>query len=157
MTWKGLVIEDIEEQRKLLVEALRPLVTDIAEASTLDEAKAKVLAVWPDLIILDAVFPESNYLPQARFNAEHFLEALRSASKEHMELPPDVILVTGNPESYAPEKAELIRQWREEGRVKKIHLKGTDKAGWGLFQTLLQCDAKELLQYRDFAPLDERL
>jgi DNA-binding NtrC family response regulator len=93
---------------------------------------------WPEVVVLDAVFPEGPLLSRyavVEFKADRFLDLLEEVRQERGLEPPDVLLVSGQDE--AAQRFDEVAGWLEAGRIRDILPKSAANAGWGFFQSVL--------------------
>jgi len=103
------------------------------------QATKVALKAWPDLIILDAMFP-----PRAGATPA-FLHSQNACDEEGRELP-DIILVSGQKE--AADQFNEIANWLDVGRIRDVLPKQVAGVGWAIFQAVLRHKANGLQRER---------
>jgi CheY-like chemotaxis protein len=117
------------------------LQTAIAAIKTAAEQRT-----WPDLVVLDAVFPsKANTTPT--FMAGEFLRLIEEISDDRGQELPDVILVSGQRE--AADQFDTIVEWLDAGKIRDVLPKSVADVGWHVFQAILRHKARQLQRERD--------
>jgi DNA-binding NtrC family response regulator len=117
---------------------------EVKVAHDLQTANA-ALKAWPDLIILDAMFPPRAGATPA-FLAAELLDAIENACDEEGRELPDIILVSGQKE--AAEQFDEIANWLDVGRIRDVLPKQVADVGWEIFQAILRHKANGLQRDR---------
>lgn len=145
-----LIIEDeqLHATRMLEVfEAFEPNDNKVTVSGNLKHAINVLTKLWPDLVILDALFPpdESQHW-QPPFSAGKFLDCMKEICEGKGLECPNVILVSGQDEPA--KNFDVIEKWLKEGRINDVLPKNIANVGWTFFQAVLAHKAKELLRLR---------
>jgi DNA-binding NtrC family response regulator len=121
---KILIVEDDPDD----LEQVRSACSDsdvISTAATLRDAKAALAESWPELIILDAIFPSISFPSHPDlhkgFNADNFLEVVAQLITPKKR-PPDTILISGEVE--AAEHFQKIARRLNTGSLYDVIPKG---------------------------------
>lgn len=109
------------------------------------ESATEALKAWPDLVVLDAVFPRRPDTAPA-FLAGEMLDAIENVYDEEGREPPDVVLVSGQKE--AADQFSEIARWLDAGRIRDVLPKSVANAGWLIFQVILRHKANALRRER---------
>jgi DNA-binding NtrC family response regulator len=136
-----LVVDDFEPHRQLLARPFR-LEHDVKCAADLQEAEQILENWWPDVALVDAIFPKKRG-GHLVFAFEDFLESIEDKRNLDMELP-QVILVSGQNE--AAKRFEEVRQWLTYGRVADVIPKSTADVGVEFFLAVVRLRVEMLLE-----------
>jgi DNA-binding NtrC family response regulator len=138
-----LIIEDDQTDAQKLREAF----SDEREVRVVHDFQAAKVALkaWPDLIVLDAMFPPRAGATPA-FLAGELLDAIETACDEEGKELPDIILVSGQKE--AADQFNEIANWLDVGRIRDILPKQVAGVEWAIFQAILRHKANGLQRER---------
>jgi DNA-binding NtrC family response regulator len=144
---KILIVDDLPTAAQKLREAFTSG-EEIIESRDLMEAVAVLSEAdfWPDLVILDAYFPQQ---PESspEFMSGEFLDAMEEICDFKGTDLPDVILVSGHGETAT--KFNVVSTWLDAGRIRDILPKNVADAGWEIFQAILRHKVEVLRRERE--------
>ncbi len=136
-----LVLDDFKTDREMLAQPFRPH-HDVRCASDLEEVTRVLEHWWPDVALVDAIFPKKHNGPPV-FAAEAFLEYLEAKRTMYMEMP-QIIMVSGQNETA--KRFDEVRQWLTDGRVADVIPKSTADIGIDFFRAVVQLRVEILLE-----------
>jgi len=138
-----LVVDDVKRDREMLAGPFRSA-HDVRCVGALDEACRLLDKWWPDVALIDAMFPKvPNDVPS--FQAGFLLDLIEKKSISYARRP-QVILLSGQNE--AAKKFEEVRSWLHDGRIADVIAKATADMGVNFFEALLQLRVENLLERR---------
>jgi len=142
---KILVIDDTDANR-----LARPFLSFEHEVKCivdLEGAEDQLHSWWPDIVILDAIFPK-NARSRPVFSAGAFLDVLDEINRGRLSQLPEVILVSG--QDAAARKFGEVVNWLEKGRIADVLPKSTADLGWEFFEAVLQHHVARLCSLRQW-------
>lgn len=130
------IVEDQPIPRQKLTDAFRPIDDNVAAAGSMHEFKLKlpVGSAVPDVLILDAMFPDKDG-SRDKFQVDEVITHLRSVCSESGASWPAIILVSGQNEP-ARRFAEVIA-WLEDRTIRDVLPKSAANLGWDFFTMIL--------------------
>jgi DNA-binding NtrC family response regulator len=135
-----LVVDDFKSDREMLAQPFRAD-HDVRCAVNLDEVNQVLENWWPDVALVDAMFPKKrNGSPVFAFEA--FLELIEEKRAINLEMP-QVVMVSGQNE--AAKKFDEVRHWLTFGRVADVIPKSTADVGVEFFQAVVRLRVEALL------------
>ena len=138
---KIFILDDTERDRQTLAAPFCES-HEVRCAPDLESAKQVLANWWPDLAIVDAVFPrQANSKPL--FSAGAFLEFIETQEQIENCPAPDIILVSGQNE--AAKKFDDVCDWLQHGRISDVIPKSTADIGKSFFQAVIQLRVERLL------------
>lgn len=144
---KILIVDDQKQHANKLAEPFGK--DEVVKAYSLQEAIAALNRVWPDLVILDAAFPDEPSPRAAQippFMADKFLEGMYALERAKNLKLPDVILVSGQQEQN--HEFDIVINWLRDKRIAGVISKSTMNAGRDLFMALLEHRVDEIREKR---------
>lgn len=138
---KILILDDTKQDRDALAAPFRE-VHDVRCAADLESARQLLNNWWPDVAIVDAVFPKG---PNSKpvFSAGAFVEMIEAQQQHDNYQIPDIVLVSGHNE--AAKKFNEVCTWLEHGRISDVIPKSTADIGISFFQSVIQLRVEKLL------------
>jgi DNA-binding NtrC family response regulator len=135
-----LVLDDFKTDREMLAQPFRAY-HDVRCASDLDDVTRVLEHWWPDVALVDAIFPKKQNGPPV-FAAEFFLELLERKRSIYMDMP-QIIIVSGQNETA--KRFDEVRQWLKYGRIADVIPKSTADIGVEFFRAVVQLRVETLL------------
>jgi DNA-binding NtrC family response regulator len=137
---KILVLDDYRTDREMLAE---PFLADheVKCAGDLHEAELVLKNWWPDVALVDAIFPKTRN-SSATFAFEAFLDLIESKRPLNLEMP-QVVMISG--QNDAAKRFDDVRQWLVYGRVADVIPKSTANVGVNFFKAVVRMRVENLL------------
>jgi DNA-binding NtrC family response regulator len=135
-----LIVDDFKRDQEVLAATFRAA-HDVRCAGDLDETARLLEDWWPDVALVDAMFPNKRYAPPS-FQAGSFLELVEAKAVAYTRAP-QIIIVSG--QNDAAKKFDEVRQWLTYGRVADVIPKGTADLGMEFFRAVVQMRVETLL------------
>lgn len=143
---KLLIVDDAETWLEKMSAPFNGAVS-VRTARNLDEAARLIRAESPEVIILDAVIPDTSDSDTC-FNVQNVLDEIERSYGDKAR--PDVILVSGN--DAVVESFNEVVGWLEDGQICDVLPKSAADTGWGVFQAILKHKVDRLLKERALRP-----
>jgi DNA-binding NtrC family response regulator len=139
---KILVVDDIKRDREMLAGPFSS--HEVRFATNLDDAAKTLKGFWPDVALVDAIFPKDRYTSPT-FEVGSFLDLIDTQSRSSGGRP-SIIVVSGQNE--AAKRFDELRIWLEDGRVADVIPKSTADMGVEFFRAVLRLHVDNVLQQR---------
>jgi len=136
---KILVVDDVKRDREMLAGPFRSA-HDVRSVEYLDEAKKLLDDWWPDIALVDAMFPKMQY-DGPSFQAGALLELIEEKSTSYARRP-QIIVLSG--QNDAAKKFDEVRSWLNDGRIQDVIAKATADMGVEFFEAVLQLRVENL-------------
>jgi len=140
-----LVVDDVKRDREMLAAPFRSA-HDVRCVQYLDEACKLLDKWWPDVALVDAIFPKMQYAPPS-FQAGSLLDMLEDKSSYTRR--PQIIILSGQNDTV--KKFDEVRSWLNDGRIQDVIAKATADMGVEFFEAVLQLRVENLLERRKWS------
>jgi DNA-binding NtrC family response regulator len=137
---KILVLDDFKADREMLAQPFRGE-HQVRCATDLEDAACILEHWWPDVALVDAIFPKRRNGPPV-FAVEFFLELLEGKRTTYPEMP-QIIVVSGQNETA--KRFDEVRNWLRYGRVADVIPKSAADVGIEFFRAVVQMRVEMLL------------
>jgi DNA-binding NtrC family response regulator len=138
-----LVVDDVKRDQEMLAGPFRSA-HEVRCVGDLNEANNLLDKWWPDVALVDAIFPKIRYAPPS-FQAGSLLDLIEGKSTSDVRRP-QIIILSG--QNDTAKKFDEIRSWLDDGRVADVIAKATADMGVKFFESVVQLRVENLLERR---------